>query len=819
MASGTHPVDAMPVVRDLRDFDPDSGSGLERLLFKHRPAVLALAAIATVVLGWIAATRHVVSAGFEEMIPTDHPFVASWLAHRDDLRGLGDSLHVVVEATRGDVFDPGYLDVLRRVSDELFLTPGVDRAWVRSLWTPGVRWVEVTDEGFRGGPVMPDDYDGSPRAIAALRRNVDRAGVVGSLVAADERSSVVFVPLLDRDPATGRRVDLVALSSRVEGLRARFEGPEGGGLVRLRVVGLAMRVGALVAGTRAMVGWFAVAAAIVAAVLLVATRCLRSTALVIACSAVAVVWQLGLVSALGLALDPFTVLVPFLVFAMGVSHATQKMNGIMQDVGRGTHRLVAARYTFRRLFLAGLTALLTDGVGFAVLALVDVPAMRRLAATACLGVAVLVVTSLVLVPVLLSYTGVSPAAAARSLRAERSGARPPAAWRILERLTEPRWAAAAVIACVAGMAAAWVAGKGLAVGDQRPGAPELRASSRYNQDDAYLGAHYGLSHDRFAVILETPPEGVVSHRALVEADRLAWALRQLPGVRGTVSLPDAVRQITASSEEGNPRWLTLSRDPAVLNHAAQQALTRNPDLFDVDGTVTPIVAYLSDHRAETLDSVVRVAGDFARAHGDGERRFRLAAGNAGLEAATNLVLRDAQLTMTLAVWAAVILLSFAALRSARAVGVALLPVAAASLACQALMVALGIGVSLATLPVIALGVGIPDYALYLLSVQLAHQRAGVPLAEAHRRSLRFTGRAVALVAFTLAIAVAPWALSPIRLQAEMGLLLAFMFLANMAGAFVLVPALSRLLLAGASAAPEKPAPGEAAATAAGPESP
>ncbi len=235
-------------------------------------------------------------------------------------------------------------------------------------------------------------------------------------------------------------------------------------------------------------------------------------------------------------------------------------------------------------------------------------------------------------------------------------------------------------------------------------------------------------------------------------------------MRATVSLADAVRQITAASFEGDPRWLTLSRDQAVLNYAAQQAITRNPDLFNVDGSVMPVVAHLENHRAETLD------------------------------AATNIVLREAGLAMTLAVYAAVILLSLVALRSWRAVAVTVLPLASTSIACQALMVWAGVGVTLATLPVIALGVGIPDYALYLLSVQLAHQRAGRSLAEAHRRSLEFTGRSVALVALTLATAVASWAFSPIRLQAEMGLLLAFMFLANAAGAFVLVPALSRFLL-------------------------
>jgi predicted RND superfamily exporter protein len=94
--------------------------------------------------------------------------------------------------------------------------------------------------------------------------------------------------------------------------------------------------------------------------------------------------------------------VPFLVFAIGVSHGAQKMNGIMQDIGRGTHKLVAARYTFRRLFLAGLTALLADAVGFAVLMVIDIPVIRELAMTASIGVAVLIFTNLLLLPVLLS---------------------------------------------------------------------------------------------------------------------------------------------------------------------------------------------------------------------------------------------------------------------------------------------------------------------------------------------------------------------------------------------------------------------------------
>ncbi|HEY7725245.1 MAG TPA: RND family transporter, partial [Anaeromyxobacteraceae bacterium] len=649
VATGATPIDAMPVVRRLEDFDAGSGSRLERLIFNHRPAVILASAAVTAVLGTIAATRHVVAADFERMIPARHPFVRNYLAHRGELRGLGNSLQVVVENTRGDIYDPEALDALRRINDELLLMPGVDRAWVRSLWMPAVRWSEVTEEGFRGGPVMPGEYDGSPAATEALRRNVMRAGIAGTLVAGDSRSSAVIVPLLDRDPRTGRGIDYRALSRRLDGIRATFEDGSGG-KIKVHAIGFAVVVGQLLDGIREVLAYFAAAAAIAAAAILLHTRCARSTGLVVACSLVAAVWQVGAAAALGIDLDPVTVLVPFLVFAIGVSHGAQKMNGILQDLGRGTHRLVAARYTFRRLFLAGLAALLTDAVGFAVLAVIDIPAIQRMAVAASLGVAGLVFTNLVLLPVLISYAGASPAAAARSVAADAASGPGSPVLRLLDRLTDRRWAAGAVAISAAMAIAGFHLGRDLEVGDLEPGAPELRASSRYNRDNAFVTANYALSSDRFAVMVKTGEEGCLAYRTLVEADRLGWALQQLPGVQATASLADAVRQITAGSFEGSPKWFTLSRNQQVLNHAAQQAISRNPELFDADCSLMPVVAYLSDHRAETLDEVVRVAEGFARRHGGPGLTFLLAAGNAGIEAATNIVVREALFSMKLWVY-------------------------------------------------------------------------------------------------------------------------------------------------------------------------
>ena len=542
MAAVADDLDQMPVIRGLADFDRKSGNLLERLVFNNRLAMVIVCAIITVVLGYFAATKLVLNASFEKMIPQSQPYIKNYLTYQKDLRGLGNALRVVVENTDGDIFDPQYLEVLKQVNDQLFLTPGVDRAWVKSLWTPGVRWTEVTEEGFRGGPVMPDSYNGSPQGVEQLKQNIARSGIVGSLVASNFKSSMIFVPLLDKEPGTGKRIDYHGLSKVLEeSIRAKYElaktldktvATKESPKIKIHVIGFAKLIGELIDGLIKVMMFFGFAALIATGIIYAYTRCVRSTTLVIACSLVAVVWQLGLVALFGFELDPFSILVPFLVFAIGVSHGAQKMNGIMQDVGRGIQKLVAARYTFRRLFLAGLTALLADAVGFAVLTVIDIPVIKELALTASIGVAVLIFTNLLLLPVLLSFTGVSASAAERSLKEEKEETRGKGIgklWAWLDRFTTRRWATGAIGVSAVLAVAGFAVSTHLKIGDLDPGAPELRPDSRYNRDNAYITQNYALSSDQFAIIVKTDKEGCLKYPTLVEADRLA--LDAAPGAR------------------------------------------------------------------------------------------------------------------------------------------------------------------------------------------------------------------------------------------------------------------------------------------------
>ena len=784
-----------PPTTDMRNltpapFDPDTGSFLERLIFKNRRILLLICFAVTVFLG-LSAQNLQLNASFKSMIPTHHPFIVNYEANKKNLGSLsGNMVTIVVRADSGTILNDKYLLALRDINDQVFLLPGVDRAYMESLWSPGVRWLGVTSNGLVGGPVMPSTFNGSAADIHRLLSNINKAGLVGELVAPDLKSTVIQVPLLAKT-ATGKPLNYGDLARRLNIIRTEFASRG----VTIGITGFAMIIGDLLQAMHEIIGFFALSILIAAAIVFWYTRCVRSTVLVVSCSMLAVIWQLGILSRIGYTLDPYSVLVPFLVFAIGMSHGAQKMNGVMQDIGRGSSSLVAARMTFRRLFVAGFTALCCDAVGFAVLLTIRIPAIQHLAVVASVGVAILIFTNLILLPVLLSYVGVTPKSAARSLIAEDAANRglvKHPVWALLDLFTQRRYAAIAIlVAVVLGIGGAYIS-RNLQIGDISSGAPELRAHSLYNRDNAYFVTHYATSSDVLVVMVKTQPQQCAAYKTMTEMSQLEAQLGNLPGVTSTNSFADFEKMMSVEMNEGNFDWYDLIPNQPGLDQAINDA---PPSVLSPDCSFMPISVFLKDHKAATLTRVVNLVQNFAAMHNNKNVQFLLAAGNAGIEAATNLVVARASRRMLIEVYSAVILLSLVTFRSWRAVLTAILPLILTSILAQALMVMLGIGVKVATLPVTALGVGIGvDYALYILSVTLTNMRQGMGLSEAYYRALLFTGKVVMLTGITLAAAVITWAFSPIKFQADMGELLAFMFLWNMLGALILLPALSSFLL-------------------------
>ena len=785
----TNYLSQQPVVRDPKDFDKNSGNMAERALFNHRPAIVLLCLVITILLGF-QATKLKLNARFEKMIPTHHPYVVNYLENKSELGGLGNSLRIAVEVGEGTIFNKSYLETLQKMNDEIYLLPGVDRPFMKSLWTSNTRWTGVTEEGLEGGTIISDSYDGSEKSLEVMRANVERSNEIGQLVANNFKSSIIFVPLLDINTQTGKPLDLRQFSEDLEKIRSKYQ-TNG---IKIHITGFTQIVGDLIKGLQQVMMFFVVAILIASAFLFWYTRCWRSTMLVMVCSLIAVLWQFGLLATFHYELDPYSILVPFLVFAIGMSHGAQKMNGIMQDVGRGTHRVVAARYTFRRLFVAGMAALLCDAVGFLVLAMIKIKVIQDLAVIASIGVAVLIFTNLVLLPILLSYTGVSSKAAARSVKMESADREISKhwLWEFLDHFTQRRWASIAIAVSTVLAVLGFIVSLNLQVGDLDPGAPELRPDSRYNRDNAFIVKNYSASADVLVVMVKTDADMCTDYQTLSKVDALAWQLEQLPGVDSTNSMAALSKLVAAGYNEGNFKWFNLTPNRGSLG-SVQETAPR--ELFNQNCSMLSLYVNLNDHKAETLTRVVNKVEEFAAKNNTPEVKFLLAAGSAGIESATNIVVKKAMHDMLFWVYGAVILLCYITFRSWRAVVVAVLPLVLTSILCEVLMVWLGMGVKVATLPVIALGVGIGvDYALYVLSVVLARMQAGADLSDAFHQALQFTGRVVILTGVTLAIAVATWIFSPIKFQADMGTILAFMFLWNMLGALILLPSLAHFLL-------------------------
>jgi predicted RND superfamily exporter protein len=758
----------------------------ERLIFlTNRPGVIILFALVTVFLAYQA--YHLKpDASFNKLIPQQHQFIQKMNDHMRDLRASGASLKVSVAARQGDIFNDEYLTTLGQIADEIFYIPGVDKNGLKSLWSPDVRWTMVTEEGFEAGSVIPPEYDGSPAQLEQLRINLMRSNTIGRMVANDFRSTIIEVPIYDVDPTTGEQLNYLEFSRNLENLvRQSYENDN----ISIHIIGFPKIVGDLLEGIGAIVLFAAVTLLITLILLYLYTRCIRASIAPLVSSIIAVIWQLGLLNLAGFGLNAYSILVPFLVLAIGVSHGVQVINAVALNLQGETNRLLAARLAFRGLYIAGMTALISDGIGFITLLVIDIEVIQELGIAASIGVACIIFTNLVLLPVVVSYIGISYQGI-RHMRVDDDVRHP--LWSRVSMCATRKVAIPSLIIAVIGYGIGIAGGQQMQIGDLDAGAPELRPDSRYNLDNAFIVENYAVSTDILVVMVETPIEGCILYENAALIDKFDWYMQNVPGVQAAISLSDVMTRTYMALNEGNPRWQTLSRNQRALDGSAGDMPRA---LANLDCSLALVALYLDDHKAETLSRVVTAVQAFDDEYGTDSVKFQLAAGNAGIEAATNQEIAIAQtqiLTLVYTVVAALVFLSF---RSWVPVICIIIPLGLTSALCQALMAYLGIGIKVATLPVVALGVGVGvDYGIYIYNRLTFYLKQGLPMQEAYYRTLSTTGRAVAFTGFALGVGVITWIMSPIKFQADMGILLTFMFLWNMVGALWLLPALAYFLI-------------------------
>ncbi|AZZ98067.1 MMPL family transporter [Pseudoalteromonas sp. R3] len=757
------------------------------VVFRHRAAMIFMFIVATLFLGY--RTTHIqLDASFNKNIPLNHEYMKVYLKHEKQFGGANSILISVCDAD-GDIFNPEFFSQLKAVHDQLYFIPGVNRPLVNSIFAPSARFVEVVEDGFAGGPIIPANFTADEAGLAVVKQNIEKAKVVGRMVASDYSCAMVTAQLMEIDPQTQEKLDTLAFAKKLE---SEIRAPLSTDKVTIHIIGFAKMAGDIADGAKGVVLFFAVAILFTFVMVWLFCKSFKLTLLPIMCSLIAVVWQMGLLTILGFGLDPMSILVPFLVFAIGVSHGVQMINAIGKKVAEGVSSKVAAEASFKALLIPGGIALLSDTVGFLTLLAIDIGIIRELAITASLGVAVIIFTNLILLPVLASYYNSSKihrvddgnSLSHRLFAALREA---------LVKTTDKRVARVILLVSAVLFGLGYWQSQNMQIGDLHAGAPALHEDARYNQDTFLISDRYAISSDILKVLVEAYPAACTEHDTMDRISRFQWRVENLPGVQSAVSLSSVAQSVNAGYNEGNLKWQTLPRNSASLVQATSRVET-STGLLNGDCSVMPIIIFMADHKAQTIDNVVSQIKAFAKEEGTDTVQFKLASGPIGVMAATNESVSAAQLPMMIYVYGAVIILCLISFRSIRATIAVVLPLYIVSTLAQALMVKLEIGLTVSTLPVIALGVGIGvDYGIYILSSMMTQLKQGMPLSHAYRNALAERGSAVLFTGITLAIGVSTWIFSALKFQADMGILLTFMFLVNMLGAVLLLPAIGTLI--------------------------
>lgn len=846
---------------------------IEHIVFRFRLLILLGFAAFTVYCGYYAFGLRL-TAGFEKQLPIAHEYIQTFQEYRDRLFGSNRIIVVLVDR-EGKIWNPNFFRQYKELTDAIFYLPGVARQTVTSLWTPNSRYFEITEDGFVADDVIPGTItlnnigsdcvsrmktaslrtDCEP-ALELIENNVIRGGFVGTLVAEDFSGAMVRAELLEFDVQSRKPLDYFDLADKLESdIRSKFEND----LYEVQIIGFAKLIGDIADGAATVVQFFGIAFLLTALSVYLYARSALLTFLPLFCSLTSLVWQFGILHLLGYGLDPLAILVPFLVFAIGVSHGVQQINLITAEISSGKSSEEAARRSFRGLLIPGSMALVTDLVGFGTLYLIPIGMIKELSVTASIGVALKILTNLVMLPLLVSYCKFDAGFAARTGRARAFRLK------IMTRLggiANPG-VARAVLAVSAVLFAIGVwQSQNRHVGALHAGSPELRPEARYNLDSRAIADKFALGLNLLTVVIEAPPQSCINYPYMKYVADFGWFMQNVEGVSLVLSLPYVVKRSAAGWNEGNLKWQALPRNRYALVQAVGPIGTSTGLLNETCTTMT-LQIFLKDSKATTIKKATEAVKEYRERypsaiadlqietqtplsydvpdalvglgmktaiHDEGTQirlgitfdqtsqtpeellqevtaagyeivaselrpvRIRLASGNMGVQAAVNEEIETSELPMLLYVYATIILLVMLTYRDWRATVACCVPLTFATVFGYWFMEGLQIGLTVATLPVMVLAVGLGvDYAFYIYNRIQFHLSEGMDVSKSFRITLTETGMAVVFTAITLAIGVATWSLSALKFQADMGLLLAFMFMINMLMAITVLPALAVVL--------------------------
>jgi predicted RND superfamily exporter protein len=749
-------------------------------LIGHRVWVVATVLAITAAMGYLAAQVEVKTV-FSDLLPRDHPYIKVNNQFKQTFGG-SNMVSIMLEVDQGDVFQMKVLERVQKITKQLQQVSNVDAYQIVSLASKKIKEVRASTDGIESRPLMWPNLPQSDADIKVLKDAVlNNPLVFGAYVSLDMKATLITVDFVD----TG-----IDYSKVYRQISAIADAAEGDG-VKVRVAGEPMLYGIVNHYLTETVYIFLITVAALVALLFLITRSWHGTALPLVAGLLSACWALGAARLMGFHLDPLVIVIAFLITAQAISNSVQLVARFDDEVAQGSpSAAAAAKSALQNLFKPGLLAVVADAGCVLVVALTPIPMLQKISYIGTVWVFSIVVSALLMTPVLLSWCSTS----ARKVHPINISP-------LLDRLlgvgigiVATRWrytvlAATGVLFVLTGIYAF-----NLKVGDANPGSPILWPDSRYNQDAATINGKFQGS-DRMFIVVSGKNEGALKEPAVLKwMESFQKYMEAQPEIGGSISLTDILPAVKRVVREGNSRYQELGNS-ANENGELVYMFVSGTDPGDMDRFADPqakdgaITLYFRDHQGVTISTAVRRVQDYIAAHPIKDVEIRLAGGLVGVLAAVNEVILSGQIeaiALALLVLVACCAITY---RSTVAGLFFMIPVLLSNTLTFSYMAWQGIGMNINTLPVVALGIGLGvDYTFYIVDgIREELHRGGNTLEQAIAKALRSAGRGVLITAITLVTSVIIWSFSSLRLQADMGILIAIWLGISAATALFVMP--------------------------------
>lgn len=581
---------------------------VEPIIFVHRKKTHVVLWIITLAMLALSIYMFRLSAGFDKSIPMDHPYMQTRTKWVNDFGGGNTILIALMTKDGSEIYKPEFIKKMKGVEVEMQQISGIDPVRLRSFATSNSTFIEVVEGGLGGETVLAGDYPfqlkkfqdagnqaGIDQLHETVKANVVKSGLLGLLVTQKHDGAILKAEVLSVNPQTGKEFDYQLIAKDLETrIREKYSDDN----ISIHIIGFAKAVGDVADGAKDVAMFFAIALFMTTALLWWYVGSFRLAMLPLFASIVAVIWEFGLLFMFGFGIDPFAVLVPFLILAVSVSHGVQYANCWVSEIEQGYSSFDASVLTFRRLAIPGTVALFTDIAGFLTILLINIDVMQEMAINATFGVAAIIITNKILMPIWLTYVRIPDVAGFQEKQRAKERKQDPI-WHWMSNIVNP--VPSAIVLFLSGIALAWAIYMypKLQVGDAQPGVPELWEDSRYNQDTYKIVGNFDLGTDILAIIAETHDDACIDSAVMQNIDRFVWQMSAVEGVQQVSAITNLAKRINSGFSEGRLNATSLPRNRFTLSQATGMIPT-DSGMLNRDCNGLSLDMFLEDHKADTI---------------------------------------------------------------------------------------------------------------------------------------------------------------------------------------------------------------------------